>query len=470
MFHQAATISSKEIGLESAITSWNESDGDFTTIFLQHVLSNHEYQQLQNHPVLNSSHFISDVEGLCADIIANDHGARMAIVRMMFYLQDCNRRNVAAAAILTNEDYKRNEEHSNYIAIELLTMMKYSPATDPNYGRKYDSDPEPVLRVSYATSDNYKSARIFLRDVPLKNILHIQISEQALYDIHDGAMYRFVDGCGLWDAPSSLEVHEGVICVSDLILCDEDETDADVDTNADNFDYAQDFDSQSRCQSRSLFRSKDRLPQINTSLNYEYSSDESYCSKYDEEHSESDDLFAPNELFSQPSSPQTSHNHDHSSFRNLCKGSESSKTSKLQGSIDYSRGESTWYIWKLVRSFLFIIIATGGILHHLPKSGINLKAPFKDNNDPISYALQFLFERMIGVIESLKDFGYPLVSVFSNSAVDIMIRMQDITVAITADLQELINANNEGEGFLHQFKDELDSFLNKYSSSMFGAE
>ncbi len=410
------------------------------------------------------------MEGLCADIIADDHGARMAIVRMMFYLQDCNRRNVAAAAILTNEDHKCNEEPRNYIAIEILTVMKYCLATDPNSGGIYDSDPEPVLRVSYATSDNYKSARIFLRDVPLKNILHIQISEQALYDIHDRGMYRFVDGCGLWDAPSSLEVHEGVICVSDLILSgDEDEADADVDTNADNFDYAQDFDSQSRCQSRSLSRSKDRLLQINSFLNCEYSSDESYCSKSDE-HSESDDLFAPNELYTQSSSPRTTHKHDDSSFQNLCKESVYSKTSKLQGSKDYSRGGSAWYIWKLVRPFLLIIIAAGGILHHLPESGINLKAPLKDNDHPINYALRFLFKRMIGVIESLKDYGYPLVSLLSNSTEDIMISIQGITIAITADLQELFNVYDEGEGFLRQFKVELDSFLSKYGSSIFGAE
>ena len=77
---------------------------------------------------------------------------------------------------------------------------------------------------------------------------------------------------------------------------------------------------------------------------------------------------------------------------------------------------------------------------------------------------------MIGVIESLKDYGYPLVSLLSNSTEDIMISIQGITIAITADLQELFNVYDEGEGFLRQFKVELDSFLSKYGSSIFGAE
>ena len=281
--------------------------------------------------------FLSDLEEACLEIIADD--TRIAIVRVLLFLQECNDRDVASAVILTDEVHnararstrsRDNEEYdngdnsacSNYIAIELLTALKYSSQSEDDAGAskhtnngngnaKAIDNPEPVIRVSYATSTSFQNARSFLRDVSLENILLIQTSDQALYDIHDGALYKFVDGCGLWDAPSSLEVHEGIIAVSSKIMPLEGdtetdtETDAGTDTDADSYEDDGDgnhqYCSQSQSQSQSS-QPQDGLP-THSSL-YHSSSDESYnlddanqyMSHSDEDEFGSDEELDPNEL------------------------------------------------------------------------------------------------------------------------------------------------------------------------------
>lgn len=301
----SATTNNSRPKLQSAITSWNEDiDGDFTNTFLLQILTPHDFQKLQQHPCLQRSYeeenddmlYLSDVEKACVEIVSDD--ARIAIIRTMLFLQECNQRNagLASAVVLT--------EGRNYLAMELLAGLKYlrSKTTSANHCHT-DEDvdacsPEPVIRISYATSDSWQNVRSFLRDVPSDNIHVIRTSEQALVQIHDGALYKFVDGIGLWDAPSTCEVHEGIIVISNQIMTGDSAFDADSDRDDDETsefddDYSDPDNHQYQGNSCSEYT---RQPQDGLAIHNQYSSegsdyedDDDYEKEFGSDHDDVDD-------------------------------------------------------------------------------------------------------------------------------------------------------------------------------------
>jgi|AntRauTorckE5430_2_1112549.scaffolds.fasta_scaffold00338_11 hypothetical protein len=133
----------------------------------------------------------------------------------------------------------------SFLAIEILAQLQASSNDDDNDIKinieQREQHQQPVIRISYASSNDSQKALIFLRDVPRDKIQWIQVNQHQRDRDHDHehdhddaneidnaeeymdiwkmeCIHQFIRGKGLLDAHSGLRVHEGVIlpyCCSD---------------------------------------------------------------------------------------------------------------------------------------------------------------------------------------------------------------------------------------------------------------
>ena len=179
-----------------------------------------------------------------------------------------------AAVILTDEHEHPDtgtSSKSNYVAIELLMPLSYNPKEEEHEpsssssshlsSRNPTTKPQAVIRVSHARARSNQAALAFFRDLNVDvdvdidvdgpvdepspsscssnlnlNLLTLYTSHSSLLEFTgagtrmgevkgEGAadtdtaavLLNFIQGCGLLDAPSGLEVHEGILIVPDYM-------------------------------------------------------------------------------------------------------------------------------------------------------------------------------------------------------------------------------------------------------------
>ena len=182
-----------------------------------------------------------------------------------------------AAVILTDEHEHKHEHtdtgtassNSNYVAIELIMPLSYYPKEEKHEpsssfsssshlsSRNPTTKPQAVIRVSHARARTNQAALAFFRDLNVDvdidvgvdgpvdepspsscssnlNLLTLYTSHSSLLEFTgagkrmgqvegaadtdtDAVLRNFIQGCGLLDAPSGLEVHEGILMVPDYM-------------------------------------------------------------------------------------------------------------------------------------------------------------------------------------------------------------------------------------------------------------